>query len=131
MLKNVYFLGKNVKIVLAGKLFKSAPPPDSRFVTPAYYYNFVEFVCIAKCTLLFKQEPSNSSICSAFASSALLHLFFNSNSVSFVEGERKNISCPRAQGTLATPLFKVRVKGVLNPNFRPFNFELNKKIFLN
>jgi len=34
----------------------------------------------------------------------LPHLFFNSNSVSFVEGGRKNISCPRAQGTLATPL---------------------------
>jgi len=34
----------------------------------------------------------------------ILHLFFNSNSVSFVEGGQKNISCPRAQGTLATPL---------------------------
>jgi len=43
--------------------------------------------------------------CSAFASSVLLHLFFNSNSVSFVEGRRENISCPGAQGTLATPLF--------------------------
>jgi len=42
--------------------------------------------------------------CSAFASSALLHLFFNSNSVSFVEGGHKNISCLRAQGTQAMPL---------------------------
>jgi len=50
------------------------------------------------------KEPSNFSKCSAFTSSALLHLFFNSNFVSFVEGGRKNISCPRAQGTLATPL---------------------------
>jgi len=48
----------------------------------------------------FKKETSNY----AFASSALLQLFFNSNSVSFVEGGCKNISCPRAQGTLATPL---------------------------
>jgi len=52
----------------------------------------------------FKKEPSNYSKCSAFAPFAVLHLFFNSNSVSFVNGGRKNISCPRAQGTLATPL---------------------------
>jgi len=35
---------------------------------------------------------------------ALLHLSFNSNSVSFVEKGRKNISCSRAQVTLAMPL---------------------------
>jgi len=51
-----------------------------------------------------KKEPSNYSKYTAFASFALLHVFFNSNSVSFVKGGRKNISCPRAQGTLATPL---------------------------
>jgi len=51
----------------------------------------------------FKKEPSNYSKCSAFASFfAFLHLFFNSNSVSFVEDGRKNY--PREQGTLATPL---------------------------
>jgi len=53
--------------------------------------------------ITLKKEPSNYSKCSAFVSSALLHLFFNSNFVSFVEGGRKNISCPRAHGTLATP----------------------------
>jgi len=51
-----------------------------------------------------EKETGNYYKCSAFASFALLHLFFNSNSVSFVEGGHKNISCPRAQGTLATPL---------------------------
>jgi len=51
-----------------------------------------------------KKEPSNYSKYSAFAFCALLYQFFNSNSGSFVEGGRKNISCPRAQGTLATPL---------------------------
>jgi len=51
-----------------------------------------------------QNEPSSYSKCSTIASSALFHLFFNSNFVSFVEGGRKNISCPRAQGTLATPL---------------------------
>jgi len=34
-----------------------------------------------------KKEPSNYSKYSIFAFSALLHLFFNSNSISFVEGE--------------------------------------------
>jgi len=36
----------------------------------------------------------------------LLHLFFISNSIVFVDGRRKNIFCPRAQYTLATPLLK-------------------------
>jgi len=47
-----------------------------------------------------KKETSNYYKYFAFASSALLYLFFNSNSVSFVEGGRKNTSCPRAQGTV-------------------------------
>jgi len=51
-----------------------------------------------------KKEPSNYNKCSAFASSALLHLSFNLNSVSFIEGGRKNISCLRVEGTLAMPL---------------------------
>jgi len=51
-----------------------------------------------------KKEPNNYSKFSVFASSALLQLFFNSNSVSFVEEGRKNISCSRTQGTLATLL---------------------------
>jgi len=51
-----------------------------------------------------KKEPSNYSKYSAFASSAFLHLFFNLDSLSFVERGRKNISFPRAQSTLAMPL---------------------------
>jgi len=53
-----------------------------------------------------KKETNNYSKCSAFASSAHLHLFFKSNSVTFVEGGRKNIFCPRAQGNQATPLLE-------------------------
>jgi len=41
---------------------------------------------------------------SHFASSKFLHLFFTSNSVVFVDWGLKNVSCPRVQGTLATPL---------------------------
>jgi len=51
-----------------------------------------------------KKQPSKYSKFSAFVSSALFDLLFNSNSVSFVEGGHKNISYPRAQGTLATLL---------------------------
>jgi len=39
-----------------------------------------------------------------------LQLFFTSNFVVFVDGGRKNISCPRAQSTLATPLVTLKGK---------------------
>jgi len=54
--------------------------------------------------ITFKKEQNYYSKCFVFASSALLHLFFTSNSVVFIDRGRKNISCPRAQDTLATPL---------------------------
>jgi len=53
--------------------------------------------------ITLKKETSNYSKCSAFSSRTFSPIFY-SNSVSFVEGRRKNISCPRAQGTLAAPL---------------------------
>jgi len=43
--RNAYFLEKSVKIVSAS----GAPPPDPRADTPAYYYNFVEFISSGKC----------------------------------------------------------------------------------
>jgi len=66
---------------------------------------FVEFVSSAKCVLFRskKNQVTTANILLLLFPS-LLHHFFNSNSVSFVERGRKNISCPRAQGTLATPL---------------------------
>jgi len=51
-----------------------------------------------------KKEPSKYSKFSAFASSALFHLLFNPNSVSFVEGRRKNISCLKRRVSYATDL---------------------------
>jgi len=53
--------------------------------------------------ILLNKEQKNYSECSGFASSALLQQFFTSNFVVFVAGGHKGISCPRAQGTLATP----------------------------
>jgi len=40
-----------------------------------------------------------------FASFHTFAPIFHFKLCSFVDGEPKNISCPRAQGTLATPLF--------------------------
>jgi len=85
MLKNAFFGEKTRKFFSAS--WAGVPPPDPRIVTSAYYYNFVEFVSSTKCILLrLKKETNNYSKYSAFAFFALLHLFFNSNSVSFIEG---------------------------------------------
>jgi len=109
MLKNAYFLEKDVKnrLSVGGSAPESpfafggwglrSPPPDPRVVTPAYYYNFVKFISNTKFGLLPSKRTN-------FASSKFLQLFFISNSVVFVDKGRKNISWPRAQGTLATPL---------------------------
>jgi len=50
------------------------------------------------------EKEQNSYKCYTFTSSALLHLFFTSNSVGFVSGRARLFSYHRAQGTLATPL---------------------------
>jgi len=95
MLKIAYFWEKTVKIVSASGIRPQtpvflrrlgAPPPDPRVVTPAYYYNFVKFVSSAKC-ILFRSEKNQVTTANVFvfASSGLLHLFFNSNSVSFLD----------------------------------------------
>jgi len=49
-------------------------------------------------------RKNDHSKCSSFSSFTLLHLFFTSNTVIFVDVGGRNISCPRAQGTLATLL---------------------------
>jgi len=51
-----------------------------------------------------KKEPSNYSKCSAFASFALLHLFFNSNSEVYLKGTQEYFLLQGAGYTLATPL---------------------------
>jgi len=45
-----------------------------------------------------KKEPSSYSKCSAFAFSELLHLCFNSNSVTFVEGGAQEYFFPQGVG---------------------------------
>jgi len=83
------------------------PRRDTRVVTFDYYYNFCLSSIFALNTfyaIILKKEQINYSKFSAFASSARLHLLFTSNCVVFVDGGHKNISCLRAQGTLATLL---------------------------
>jgi len=62
-----------------------------------------------------------------FASSALLRLFYTSTSVVFVDRGRKNISCPRAQNTLATPLAGKGHGNAVNDFMicKPFKIHLN------
>jgi len=52
--------------------------------------------------ITLKKEQNNYSKCSAFASSAAFVLIFHFKFYSFVDGGLKNISCPKAQYTLAT-----------------------------
>jgi len=88
------------------------------------------FLCLMHFIML-KKEPSNYSKYFAFASSVLLLLFLNSNSVNFFEGGRKNISCPRAQDTLATPLSNIIVvlhhKQHKRQNYLLVRAEINSK----
>jgi len=74
--------------------------PRPRVVIPTCYYNSIEFVSRAKC-ILFRSKKNQVTTANVLP----WHLFLIHNSVGFVEGGRKNISCPRAQGTLATPLY--------------------------
>jgi len=99
MLKNACFLENPVKFASS-----VAPPPDLHVVTFTYDYNFIEFVSSVKCVSLTSKKDKMTHACSAVTLSALLHLFFTSSSCRFYDGERKNIACPRVQGTLATPL---------------------------
>jgi len=60
---------------------------------------------VKRILLLRKITDITNSKFSAFASSALLHLFFTSNSAVFV-GAGAKIFLLKVQGTLATPLIK-------------------------
>jgi len=93
MLKNAYFFGKKtVKIASAS----GAPPPNPvslrrlglRLQTPALLLlpTIAALTSSFLALLSLKKEQNNYSKCSVFASSALLHLFFTSNSVVLLPG---------------------------------------------
>jgi len=81
MLKNACFFEKYCKNPSC-----IAPPPDPHVVTLTYYYNFIEFVSCVKCVSLTSKKDRVTRTCSAVTFSALLHLFFISNSADFMTG---------------------------------------------
>jgi len=87
---------------------------NPRLSMSADYYNFDEFIFIAKFGLLLsKKKQNNYSKYSAFVSSALFAPIFHYKLCSFCSRGRKNISCPRALGTLGYASAKaVRDNGV-------------------
>jgi len=137
MLKMRYFLGKNCKNRLS--VGGSAPESpfasggsDPRVVTPAYYYNFVEFISSGECILsrLKKKQVTTANVllCVFRTFSPII---FNSNSVSFVAREHKNISCPRAHPSYATVQKEVKLRNIIIPtkNNTPSNLiKPNSKI---
>jgi len=122
MLKNAYFW-KNCKKPLQRQSIPRTPVCLRRLGVELLVFLFSPTITTLSSSFLAlnvfyspQKEKNNYSKCFAFASSALLHLFFTSNSpifyfklllqilLVFVVRGRKNIFCPRAQGTLATPL---------------------------
>jgi len=129
MLKNAYFLGKNCKNRLNPRL-PPARPQTLALLLPPTTTTLSSLFLVLNAFFPLKKETSNFSNYSAFASSARLHLFFNSNSVSFVEEGRKNICCLRAQGTLSTPLLLLQLSQSLFLALNAVYYPLKKTIFV-
>jgi len=104
MLKNASFWEKNCKSRL--RVEGSAPEPPfasggweprpqtSALLLPHTITTLLSLFLMLNAFYSAEKETSNYYKCSAFASSALLHLFFNSNSVSFVEGGARIFLAP-------------------------------------
>jgi len=77
-----------------------------RVVTSAFCYNFVQsFLALNAFYPSYMVNITAVNVLLVFLLlTRFLHLFFTSNSIVFVDRGRKNFPCPRAQGTVATPL---------------------------
>jgi len=96
------FWNKNVKIT-------SALETSPRFASgrpPTYYFCLLLQVCRVHFLRLLSSKENKISMIFCFCFFRSFRTYFSFRTVVFVDGGRKNISCPRAQGTLATPLFK-------------------------
>jgi len=112
MLKNTYFYEKcknrlgvggfDPETPLASGVWGQSPQTSTLLLQPIVTTLSSSFLALN--AFYYLKKNNNCSKCSAFASFALLHLFFTSNSVVFVDRGRKNVSCSRAQSKLATPL---------------------------
>jgi len=120
MFKNVYFLKKKKKENIKSRLSVGGSVPEPPIASGGlglrprplrcYFRPLLQlcrvFISSAKCVFInLKKEHNNYSKCSIFAS-ALLYLFFTSNSVVFVDGMFLFFCYfySRVQGTLAAPL---------------------------
>jgi len=113
------FRKKNVKFKPSNPRLQTQTP--ALLLPPTTTTLSSSFLALNAFLILTKQLQ----LCSTFASSALLRLFFTSNSAVFDEEGCKNISCPRAQGTLATSLTKVwKISVVVNSDAKLFNLTL-------
>jgi len=79
------------------------PPQDFRVVTLPFWYKFVEVRSSVLNLFHYLEKETVNSKSNAFASSALLRLFFTSNSAVFV-GESAKIVLSSGVDTLAKPL---------------------------
>jgi len=87
MLKNAYFFKKKkkkktVKIASAS----GASPPNPIVVTPAYYYKFIKLFLSLNAGYYPTNKRKIVAVNVLFASFILLHLFFTSNSIFYVDG---------------------------------------------
>jgi len=107
------FWNKNVKITSVS----GAPPRTPVFLRrlsgstprPTRYYSClllqdVEFISSTKCILFPSKKNKITVNVLLLLLLQLSHLFFISNCLVFIDGGHKNISCPRTQDILATPL---------------------------
>jgi len=89
---------KTVKIAS----MSGTPTPDLRVVTPADYYNFVEFVSHATCVLLLSKKNKKTTIFVVFLLLPHFCTYFSLQTQRFLLTGTQECFCPRAQGTLAT-----------------------------
>jgi len=93
MLKNAYFLKKKTEKIDSAT---GNPPPNTRVVTPSYYYNFAEFVSSAKSVLLFLKKDKIATVDVLLL--LLPHLSF------LLMGGARIFLAPGRRVTLAMPL---------------------------
>jgi len=95
-------LGKNCKNRLSVGGSVPEPPFASGGATPAYYYNFVEFVSSAK-SILFRSKKklvTTANILPLFLPHFCIYFLIQTLSVSLKEAQKYFL----VQGTLAMPL---------------------------
>jgi len=107
MPKNAYFSEKRCKIATESRLHPQTPVGLWGLRPPCCYYRIITlFRSFLTLTAFFSHLKKNGITTVNVLLLLLLHLFFTSNFVTYL-----NISYPRAQVTLATPLVAEQGEG--------------------